>query len=107
VHLILDSYATHETPAIHRWLLRHPRFHLHFTPTNASWLNRVERWFVELTRKQIKRGTHRSTKALREAITAHIDVSNDASKPFVWAKTADEILDSVARSCARTSDSRR
>src|SRR5215208_5388735 len=106
VHLILDNYATHKTPAIHRWLLRHPRFHLHFTPTSASWLNLVERWFVELTRKQIKRGTHRSTKALRDAITAYIDLGNDAPKPFVWSKTADEILDSVARFCTRISESR-
>jgi hypothetical protein len=102
----LDNYATHKTPAIHRWLLRHPRFHLHFTPTSASWLNLVERWFVELTRKQIKRGTHRSTKALRDAITAYIDLGNDAPKPFVWSKTADEILDSVARFCTRISESR-
>ena len=106
MHLILDNYATHKTPAIHRWLLRHPRFHLHFTPTSASWLNLVERWFVELTRKQIKRGTHRSTKALRDAITAYIDLGNDAPKPFVWSKTADEILDSVARFCTRISESR-
>jgi transposase len=106
VHLILDNYATHKTPAIHRWLLRHPRFHLHFTPTSASWLNLVERWFVELTRKQIKRGTHRSTKALRDAITGYIALNNDAPKPFVWSKTADQILDSVARFCTRISESR-
>ncbi len=106
VHLILDNYATHKTPAIHRWLLRHPRFHLHFTPNSPSWLNLVERWFVELTRKQIKRGTHRSTQALRDAITAYIDLGNEAPRPFVWSKSADEILDSVARFCTRISDSR-
>lgn len=105
IHLILDNYATHKTPAIQRWLLRHPRFHLHFTPTSASWLNLVERWFVELTRKQIRRGTHRSTKALRDAITAYITQTNATPKPFIWAKTADEILASVARSCERISDS--
>jgi transposase len=106
VHLILDNYATHKTPAIHRWLLRHPRFHLHFTPTSASWLNLVERWFVELTRKQIKRGSHRSTKALRDAIMAFIACGNDTPTPFVWTKTADEILASVARFCTRISESR-
>jgi transposase len=105
LHLILDNYATHKTPAIQRWLLRHPRFHLHFTPTSASWLNLVERWFVELTRKQIKRGTHRSTKALRQAITTYIAHANEAPKPFVWSKTADEILESVARFCTRISES--
>ena len=106
MHLVLDNYATHKTPVIHRWVLGHPRFHLHFTPTSASWLNLVERWFVELTRKQIKRGTHRSTKALRDAITAYIDLNNDTPKPFVWSKSADEILDSVARFCTRISESR-
>jgi transposase len=105
LHLILDNYATHKTPAIHRWLLRHPRFHLHFTPTSASWLNLVERWFVELTRKQIKRGTHRSTQALREAITGYIERTNEAPRPFVWSKTADQILESVARFCTRISES--
>src|SRR5579871_126093 len=88
VHLILDNYATRKNPAIHRWLLRQSRFHLHFTPTSASWLNLVERWFVELTRKQIKRGTHRNTKALRDAITTYIALGNEAPRPFVWSKTA-------------------
>jgi transposase len=106
VHLILDNYATHKTPPIRRWFVRHPRYHLHFTPTSASWLNLVERWFVELTRKQIKRGAHRSTAALRAAIEQYIDMSNATPQPFVWTKTADEILENVARFCQRISDSR-
>jgi transposase len=105
VHLILDNYGTHKTPMIHRWLARHPRFHLHFTPTSASWLNLVERWFALLTDKQIKRGAHRSTRALEAAILAYIAHSNTVPKPFVWTKTADEILASVARFCHRISGS--
>ena len=106
VHLILDNYATHKTPLIRRWFARHPRYHLHFTPTSASWLNLVERWFVEITRKQIRRGTHRSTTALRTAIRDYIELSNATPRPFVWTKTADEILESVARFCKRISESR-
>ena len=106
LHLILDNYATHKTPLIHRWVLRHPRVHLHFTPTSASWLNLVERWFGELSRKQIKRGSHRSTKALREAIMSYIRGGNEHPQPFVWSKTADQILESVARFCTRISESR-
>jgi len=105
VHLILDNYGTHKTPMIHRWLARHPRFHLHFTPTSASWLNLVERWFALLSDKQIKRGAHASTRALETAILAYIAFSNSSPKPFVWAKTADEILASVARFCHRISGS--
>jgi len=105
VHLILDNYATHKTPAIHRWLVAHPRFHLHFTPTGASWLNLVERWFAELTEKQIRRGSHRSTRELEQAIRAFLDVTNDEPKPFIWTKTADQILESVAAFCVRTSGS--
>ena len=105
VHLILDNYGTHKTPRIHRWLARRPRFHLHFTPTSSSWLNLVERWFARLTDKQIKRGTHRSTRTLEAAILAYIALSNTAPKPFVWTKTADEILASVARFCHRISGS--
>jgi len=105
VHLILDNYGTHKTPAIHRWLLRHPRFHLHFTPTGASWINLVERWFSELTEKQIRRGTHRSTSQLEAAILRYIDEANKRPKPFVWTKTADEILASIARYCQRISNS--
>ena len=105
VHLILDNYGTHKTPAIHRWLLRHPRFHLHFTPTRASWINLIERWFGVLTEKQIRRGTHRSTLQLEAAILRYIDEGNTHPKPFVLTKTADEILASIARFCQRISNS--
>ena len=105
VHLILDNYGTHKTSSIHRWLARRPRFHLHFTPTSSSWLNLVERWFAQLTEKQIKRGAHRSTRSLEIAILAYIDHGNTTPKPFVWTKTADEILASVARFCHRISGS--
>jgi transposase len=103
VHLILDNYATHKTPQIQRWLLRHPRFHLHFTPTGASWLNLVERWFSDLTTKKLRRGTHRSVVALRRDIRDWVARWNENPRPFVWTKTADEILDSVARYCMRIS----
>jgi transposase len=104
VHLVLDNYGTHKTPLIHRWLLRHPRFHLHFTPTYSSWINQVERWFAMLTEKQIRRGTHRSTRALEDAIRLYLAVHNEDPKPFVWIKTADDILASIARFCLRTSE---
>ncbi len=104
-HLILDNYGTHKTPRIRRWLAQHPRFHLHFTPTGASWINLVERWFALLTEKQIRRGVHRSTRELEEAIVRYIQVHNQRPKPFVWTKTADEILASVARFCQRISNS--
>jgi transposase len=103
IHMILDNASTHKTPRIHRWLARHPRVHLHFTPTGGSWLNMVERWFGLLTEKQLRRGTHRSTLALEAAIRHYIAVTNADPKPFVWTKTADEILASVARFCHRTS----
>jgi transposase len=106
VHVVLDNYATHKTPAIQRWLARHPRFHLHFTPTGASWLNLVERWFAELTQKQLRRGVHRSPRELEKAIREFLEVSNEDPKPFVWTKSADEILESVAAFCKRTSNSR-
>ncbi len=105
VHLILDNEGTHKTAMIRRWLLKRPRVHVHFTPTSASWLNLVERWFALLTEKQLRRGVHRSTQALRDAIRAYITHTNDQPKPFGWTKTADEILASVARFCHRTSDS--
>lgn len=105
IHLILDNYGTHKTPAIRRWLARHPRFHLHFTPTGASWLNLVERWFALLTEKRIGRGSFTSTHALEQAIEEFLDVHNQQPKPFVWTKTADEILDSLAHFCQRTSNS--
>jgi transposase len=105
VHLILDNYGTHKTKLIHDWLAQRPRFHLHFTPTSASWLNLVERWFAELTQKQLRRGVHRSTKELESAIRNFIQKHNKNPKPFVWHKSADQILDSVARFCKRTLDS--
>lgn len=103
VHLVLDNYGTHKTPLIQRWLLRHPRFHLHFTPTYSSWINQVERWFVGLTEKQLRQGSHRSTRELENAIRGYLAVSNEDPKPFVWVKTADQILASVRRFCERTS----
>jgi len=103
VHLILDNYGTHRTQLIRDWLVKRPRFHLHFTPTSASWLNLVERWLALLTEKQLRRGVHRSTKELETAIRAYIQSHNRDPKPFVWTKTADQILESVARFCTRTS----
>jgi len=105
VHLVVDNVSTHKTPEIHRWLVRHPRFHLHFTPTYSSWMNLVERWFAELTNKWLRRGTHRSTKELEASINGWIDRWNDDPKPFVWHKSADEILETLAAYCARISDS--
>jgi len=106
IHLVLDNYATHKTPLIRRWLSKRPRVHLHFTPTGASWINLVERWFATLTAKQIRRGVHRSTRALETAIIEYIAVTNEQPRPFRWTKTADEILASVERFCRRISDSR-
>jgi transposase len=103
VHLILDNYSTHKTPEIQRWLLRHPRFHLHFTPTSGSWLNMVERWFAELTTKKIKRGAHTSVRALETDIKDWIEHWNANPRPYVWVKTAEEILASIARYCQRLS----
>jgi transposase len=101
VHLVLDNSSTHKTPAIRRWLAAHPRFVLHFTPTSSSWLNLVERWFAELTTKKLRRGAHRSVAALNADIRAWIETWNDDPKPFVWTKTADQILDSISRYCQR------
>jgi transposase len=105
VHVIVDNSSTHKTPAIQRWLLRHPRFTLHFTPTYSSWLNLVERWFAELTNKWLRRGTHRSTKDLETAISSWAGAWNTNPRPFVWHKTADEILTNLANYCERISDS--
>jgi len=96
VHLICDNYATHKTPTVKTWLLRHPRFQLHFTPTSSSWLNLVERWFAELTNRKLRRSTHRSVAELEADITAWIQAWNEDPKPFVWTKTADEILANLA-----------
>ena len=97
VHLILDKYTTHKTPEIRRWLLRHPRFHLHLMPTSDSWLNMVERWFADLTTQKIKRGTHTSVKTLEKDICDWIKTWNDDPHPHVWVKTADRILATLAR----------
>lgn len=105
VHLILDNYGTHKTPLIRRWLVRHPRFHMHFTPTGATWLNLVERFFAALTEKQIRRGVHRSTRELEHAIYTYIEHRNHEPKPFIWTKTADQILATLARFLERTTDS--
>jgi transposase len=105
VHVVLDNSSTHKTPSIQRWLVRHPRFALHFTPTYSSWLNLVERWFAELTTKWIKRSAHRSVKDLVASIRSWVTNWNDDPKPFVWHKTADEILNSLASYCQRISDS--
>ena len=103
VHLILDNYQTHKVPKVKRWILRHPRFHMHFTPTYSSWINLVERWFAALTDKALRRATHRSVKRLNDAIKAYIEVNNEKPKPLVWVKTADEILQAIKRFCKRTS----
>jgi transposase len=105
VHLIMDNYGTHKTASVRAWFARHPRFHPHFTPTSASWINQVERWFALLTEKQIKRGSHRSTLALEQTIRGYIAIHNKNPKAFVWSKSADDILASVARFCKRISDS--
>ena len=100
VHVVLDNLSTHKTPAVHKWLLRHKRFHVHFTPTDGSWMNLVERWFALLETKQLKRGVHRSVRELKEAIMDFVDATNEAPKPFVWVKTADEILRKIAKVCS-------
>jgi transposase len=105
VHVIADNYATHKTPAIHKWLLAHPRFHMHFVPTGASWLNLAERRFAELTTKLLQRGVHRSVADLNADITAWLERWNENPRPFVWTKTADEILESLATYCQRINDS--
>jgi transposase len=102
VHVVLDNLSTHRAPVVHRWLLRHPRFHLHFTPTYASWLNLVERFFGMLTKKALRRGSHTSVGDLREAILAYVAAHNEKGKPFKWTKTADEILDKLRRFGLRT-----
>jgi transposase len=101
VHVICDNSSTHKTPAIQRWLVAHPRFQLHFTPTYSSWLNLVERWFAELTTKWLRRGTHRSVAELEQSIQDWIETWNQNPRPFVWTKTADEILDTIASYCQR------
>jgi transposase len=103
VHLICDNYGTHKTPAVRAWLARHPRFHLHFTPTGSSWINQVERWFGFLTDQKIRRGAHQSVQALEADIRAWIADWNSNPRPFIWTKTGEEILESLARFCRRIS----
>jgi len=103
VHLVLDNYATHKAPIIKSWLAKRPRYHLHFTPTKGSWINQVERWFGLLTQRAIKRGAHCSVASLKAAIEEFMAAHNDDPKPFVWTKSADDILASIARFATRTS----
>jgi transposase len=103
VHLIMDNYGTHKTQLIRDWLARRPRLHVHFTPTYSSWINQVERWFAALTQKQLRRGTHRSTRQLETAIKLYLATYNADPRPFVWVKTADQILESIKRFCLRIS----
>jgi transposase len=103
VHVICDNYGTHKTPAIKAWLGRHPRFHLHFTPTGSSWINQVERWFGFLTDQMLRRGVHKSVQALERDIRAWVADWNQHPRPFIWTKTAEEILESLGRYCRRIS----
>jgi transposase len=105
LHLVLANYAIHKTPAIHQWLLKHPRFHLHFTPTSSSWMNLVERWFAELTNRKLRRSAHRSVTELETDIRTWTSEWNKNPKPFVWTKSADEILETLAAYCSRIIDS--
>ena len=104
-HVVLDNASTHKTPAVKRWLTHHPRFVLHFTPTSSSWLNLVERWFSELTTKKLRRGTHTSVRQLNADIRTWIQTWNDNPRPYVWTKTADQILASIGNYCSRINDS--
>ena len=101
IHLVMDNYITHKTKRTKAWLARHPRFHVHFTPTYSSWLNQVERFFALLTDRCIKRGVHRSTQALERDIRSFLKVTNDEPQPFVWTKSADQILENIRRFCSR------
>ena len=105
VHVVLDNASTHKTAAVEKWLKRHPNWEFHFTPTSSSWLNLVERWFSELTTKKLRRSTHTSVRALTDDIVAWADAWNTNPRPFVWRKTADEILASLRRYLTRTLDS--
>ncbi len=93
--MVLDNYGTHRTAMIHQWLLKHPRFHLHFTSTSVPWLNQIERWLAEITNRQIRRGSYRSTPGLAQAIEDYLEVYNQDPKPFIWTKSADDILRSL------------
>ena len=106
VHLVLDNASSHKTPKIRNWLAAHPRFHLHFTPTSSSWINLVERWFGELTTKLLRRGAHRSVRAMNADIRQWIETWNENPRPYVWTKTAEQILDSIKRYCQRINQTR-
>lgn len=105
IHIVMDNSATHKTPRVRRWFERHPRFHVHFTPTSSSWLNQVERFFAEITEKRIRRGAFRSVSALKKAIRDYLDNHNENPKPFKWTADADRILARVAKVCKRINDS--
>jgi transposase len=105
VHLVLDNYGTHKTPQVIRWFARHPRYHLHFTPTSGSWVNQIERWFAEITEKRIRRGSFTNVPSLEKAILEYLDHYNENPKPFVWTADADLILGKIQRLCERISDS--
>jgi transposase len=106
VHLVLDNASSHKTPAVRRWLAQHPRFVLHFTPTSSSWINLVERWFAELTTKLLRRGQHRSVRQLNAEIRQWIDDWNENPRPYVWTKTAEQILYAIKRYCERINQAR-
>jgi transposase len=106
VHIIMDNYSTHKTALIRNWFAKRPRFHVHYTPTYGSWLSLVERWFAELTMKQIRRGAYRSVAQLKAGIQEFIDAHHADPQPFVWTKSADQILASIARFAQRTADAR-
>lgn len=105
IHLVMDNYGTHKMSKVKRWFARHPRYHVHFTPTSASWLNQIERFFGLLTDRRIRRGTFANVRELESAIRDHLAHHNRDPKPFTWTADADSILEKVARFCLRTSDS--
>ena len=105
IHLVLDNASTHKAPLIQQWLVKRPRYHLHFTPTSGSWLNLVEAWFALLTARQLRRGRFRSTRSLEQAVRRYIATTNQNPKPFISTKSADDILASVQRFCQRISNS--
>jgi transposase len=102
IHVVLDNYATHKTEKVRAWLAAHPRFQLHFTPTHSSWINMAERFFGLLSQRWLKRATHRSTRELERAIYDYLERNNEEPKPFIWTKSAEQILDTIARYCQRT-----
>jgi transposase len=106
IHIVMDNYGTHKTAPIRNWFAKRPRFHMHFTPTYGSWINLVERWFAEITNKRIRRGIFRSVKELETAIREYITIHNEDPKPFVWTRTADDILASMARFAQRTTSAK-